>query len=418
MDLVTQCIVNGWRRVAFIGTAKHAGKTTALNAFIARAGQARFQSPAGPLHSALPRSPADRSTRPGAVSTLGLLSVGLDGERLDTILGVSKPAIEAPSGTIIASAERALADSDAELEYLAALPIESPLGTVLVARVQRAGRVVLAGIRQRHHVELAAPALEQAGADLVLIDGAFDRVAAAAPDLVDAVVIAVGAIHGRTVEDAARHAFLLLQKFRLPEIPADLKAALQPAREQDVGGVLIASAAAEAPCAYPRGALPPCAYPPGPFPRGGISPGASPSEPSHAALTLVPGRGVSDFVRCLESAAPSLACASAHQPSITCYVPGAVTTTLLEALARCGVMHLVAAHPAQILASAEAIARWFRRGHRLSVWRRVPIAAIAVNPHSITGYDLPSEPLQDAIRQIAPGIPVINAKEWMRVAQS
>lgn len=336
MDLLGAALARHWHRIAFVGIAKHAGKTTALNAFVAQA-EARRQ-------------------------TVGLLSIGLDGERLDTIMGVAKPSIEAPVGTLVASAERALADSDAGFEYLHTVPIDSPLGNVLIARVTRPGGVVLAGIRQRDHVQHVIPRLIDLGADLCLVDGAFDRVAAAAPHLVDAMVLATGAIAGRTVQEAVRRTAPFVRRFQLPEAGPSLKQALAEAHTSHRPGFLVDGrlTVAETPLA-----------------------GRSPIETPHWSADV-------DVL----------------------YLPGAVTTMgLAQLLAHPKPLQLVVGHPAQLLTTPDVLEQWFRRGHTVFVWDVLPIVAIAVNPHSITGYTLPRDELMREIARLAPEVPVFDAME-------
>lgn len=334
MNVWARCRQHGWNRIAFIGAAKHAGKTTALNRVIAEAD--------------------------AAGATLGLCSIGLDGERLDTILGVDKPPVEVPAGTWLASAEKALEQSDAGLTWVEVLPIASPLGSIVIAQTTRPGRVVLAGVRQRRHIELVLPRLVAHGADACLVDGAFDRVAAAAPHLVDAAVLAVGAIAGRTVADVKAHTADFIQRFLLPEVDAALRGPLQSAHDGGQVGVLA----------------------------------------DGQVLTWDTHQAVFGLTRRPDWPAETSAV----------YIPGALTDALAEDLQRHRQpMQIVMAHPAQVLAAAAAVRRLYRAGHSVCVWKRLPLAAIAINPHSILGFDLSVQQLQEAIAELAPGVPVFDA---------
>ncbi len=333
MDLMARCREHGWSKVAFIGATKHAGKTTALNGLV------------------------EQAHRQGV--TVGLCSIGLDGERLDTILGVDKPSVYAPGGTIVISAEAALEQSTAELEWLEVLPVESPLGSVVVCKVMRGGNVVLAGIRQRAHVELAMPCLLHYGAQLRLVDGAFDRIASASPELVDAVVLAVGAVAGKTVSAVLQHAQPFLQRFLLPEVDEGVRAKLMLAHKQQVIGWLSGT---RAHVTAQRGAL------------FGITTNVEWTEDVDAV-----------------------------------YLPGAVTDSVVsELLSHSRSLTVIAQHPAQVLVHADAYRKLYRAGHRLCVWSSLPILAVACNPHSITGYDLPRQPLLDGLRALVGNIPVYD----------
>ncbi|GMA50868.1 hypothetical protein GCM10025857_22250 [Alicyclobacillus contaminans] len=332
MDLVGRCQAEGWNRIAFVGATKHAGKTTALNHLVAEAHAKGV--------------------------AVGLCSIGLDGERLDTILGVEKPAVHAPEGAIVASAERALAESTAGLEWLEVLPLASPLGAVAVCRVTRAGSVVLAGVRQRAHLRIVLPRLETYGARLQLVDGAFDRIAAAAPALVDAVVLAVGAVAGRTVDAILRHARPFIQRFLLPTVPGDLRNRLAMAQQRQVVGWVDGT---DVHVIEPSGTL------------AGV--------PHHA-----------------------------WTPDVEAvYLPGAVTDSLVSGLLAHGrPLTVVAAHPAQVLLSESSYRKLLQAGHCLCVWETLPILAVAANPHSIEGYDVPRQALLDGLSAWLGDVPVFD----------
>ncbi|MGB8954203.1 MAG: hypothetical protein WCC10_02435, partial [Tumebacillaceae bacterium] len=178
------------RRVAFVGIAKHAGKTTVMNDLI------------------------ERATLDGR--TLGIVSIGVDGERNDAIMGVPKPEVHVPAGALVASAGDVLTAGSATLKIVEATGISSPLGDVYLAEVTGAGTVVLAGIRYAAQVAQVLQRMEARGAQLCFVDGAFERMMAASPELTDGVVLATGAVVGRTVEDVVRKSVYFLQRFSLP----------------------------------------------------------------------------------------------------------------------------------------------------------------------------------------------------------
>lgn len=333
MNLIAQFQTQHWTRIAFAGATKHAGKTTAMNRVIADA-----------ANGGIP---------------VGLCSIGLDGERLDTILGVAKPPVSVPVGTVIASAEQALAQSTAQFEYLEDTGISSPLGNILIARASVPGQVLLAGVRQRYHVDAVLPRLEAFGAKLCLVDGAFNRVAAAVPATVDAVVLAVGAVAATTVVGVMEVAYTFLQRFRLPVVPDDLKAIFE-----DV-----------------------------------VATGEIGAWDGHSQVRFEK-----------HQAMLGLGSQSRWTDTIShLWLPGAVSDGVLEGLLGHGAgLTVIMAHPAQLLAGQETMEKWFRRGHQLMVWTPLPVACIAINPHSITGYDLSDTELRAAVEQVMPGVPVYN----------
>lgn len=159
--------------VAVVGVAKNCGKTTTMNRLVA---QARL-----------------------AGRTVGLVSVGIDGESKDALLGTPKPPISVHPGQLVVTTRQMLHASSADVEFIDVLGFTTPIGEAVLARVASEGEVVLGGMRHRADVALAVAAMKGAGADQIWIDGAYGRVGAARPSLSDGVVVATGAVVGSTV---------------------------------------------------------------------------------------------------------------------------------------------------------------------------------------------------------------------------
>jgi len=179
-----------------VGTGKNAGKTTALNAVL------EHLDPA----------------------TVGLVSVGVDGEATDALTGGEKPPVRAGRGALICTTEGACAMGEALLRIEESLPLTTALGPLVVARVLRQGGVLLVGPETNHQVREVVGRLKARGATRVLVDGAFDRRtqlfgpgSSPAPSVV-LVASPTGEDLDAFVKDTAHHHRLLT----LPEAPADL----------------------------------------------------------------------------------------------------------------------------------------------------------------------------------------------------
>ena len=158
--------------IAIAGIAKNAGKTTTLNHII-----------------------SDFAAR-GV--TLGLTSIGLDGEETDQVTATPKPRIYVPEGTVFATAEQLLTRrergvNDIAKEILAVTDVMTPLGRVVVARVLSGGNVMLAGPSIVPQIAPIMRILQDHGAAKIIIDGAVGRKSLAVPDVAQAVVLAAGA---------------------------------------------------------------------------------------------------------------------------------------------------------------------------------------------------------------------------------
>lgn len=164
IDLITR---GKHSTVSVVGLAKNTGKTTSLNHIISEAATRDID--------------------------LGLTSVGRDGEKTDTVTRLPKPPIHAPRGTVVATAEEAIKESEAKLDVVAPTDFVTQLGRVYIARVREAGNVVLVGPNHSSEMIAAIDLLKYHGCDLILADGAFDRVAAASPSVTEATILATGA---------------------------------------------------------------------------------------------------------------------------------------------------------------------------------------------------------------------------------
>jgi hypothetical protein len=336
------------RRVAFVGIAKHAGKTTAMNELI--------------------ESAAAQGRR------LGVVSIGVDGERNDAIMGVPKPEVFVPAGALVASAGDVLAAGSAGLRMLESTGISSTLGDVYLAEVTQAGTVLLAGIRYAAQVEQVLARMETQGADLCLVDGAFDRMMAASPALTDGVVLATGAVVARTVEDVARQSAYFLQRFALP-LASDAVAQVH-----DV--------------AVERGAL---------------------------VVGVEEEQGLRAVVLEQKSSFTANPQADPNWPGMeqakVLAVTGAVTDRLLHMLE--GVPRgftLVLPDATHFFVTQSVWRKFLRRGHAIVVRRAVQVLGLTVNPHSVAGYELPRHELLAAVRAVAGDVWVEDVKGQEREA--
>lgn len=177
------------RIVAVVGTAKNAGKTTSLNRMV-REGT-------------------------GALDPMGLLSIGVDGEEADFWLGVPKPRISVRPGTLVATAEDALHAATARVTVCHRVGVRTSLGELIIGRVETPGAVLLAGVRHRADARLAVEAMSTLGARKILIDGSYQRMMAADPSLSHGVVLATGAVLGRSVEEVVDRTIEIVARLSL-----------------------------------------------------------------------------------------------------------------------------------------------------------------------------------------------------------
>jgi hypothetical protein len=200
--------LRGIQRAAFLGLAKNVGKTTALVAA------------------------AEAFSRSALIA--GATSAGRDGEEFDAITGERKPRFRLWPGQLVASAAECFAASDDAFEIVARLPFRTRFGGIEVRRVQRAAVLEVVGPSTAEELARTSAALERAGAEIVLLDGAFGRRAFAGARVADGVVLSIGAAAGATTERVVARALAAAELIRLPGAPG----APSGARQRNVVGAL------------------------------------------------------------------------------------------------------------------------------------------------------------------------------------
>lgn len=187
-----QLMTDNCKIVSVIGMSKNAGKTVALNEII---GQAMEE---------------------GIV--IGLTSIGRDGERQDIVTSTEKPVIYVDRGTIIATAEQLFHCSEARLEILEVTDYNTSMGRVVIGRVLSPGHVEIAGACTNNAIRQTAERMLIHGAELVLVDGALDRVSSASPAITDATVLSTGAVLSRDMNKVIEQSVHRVKLFGLPEL--------------------------------------------------------------------------------------------------------------------------------------------------------------------------------------------------------
>lgn len=373
-------------RAAIIGICKNAGKTVALNHLIAEASAAGVR--------------------------LALASSGRDGEAKDAVTDLPKPRITAPPGAWLATARGALTPA---VTVVGELPLATPLGPMVVGRATAGGEVVLVGPGSSQALAAVLSALEAAAGAageppaLTLVDGAFDRLAAASPDLTDTVVLAVGAAYSPSQQQTLAQAAFLLDVLRLPPAPLaaePLAAALALGRPALVlpgtAPLLLGVASA---LADPAALLAAAAAildrpPPAPVPARDPTPTSDPAPTGAPTPAGAPPPAVD------------------HAPAAL-VLPGALTDGLLQAWLlnfRHPTHRLTVVLPdaTHVLAHRDLWRRWRRLGGEAAVQRPIRVAAVTANAHSPVGASYNPNTFFAALGEVAADLPVFDLVQGLQ----
>jgi hypothetical protein len=176
------------KTIGFAGTAKNTGKTTTALAVIKQAREAGL--------------------------TIGITSIGFDGENRDNITGLPKPRYTLQTGDLVATAEQCLPAGTAQFETLETTSIETILGKILLCRVTTPGTTVVAGPTREKDLIAIIDRFRDFEVDLLLVDGALNRLV---PMIAcDGLVLATGAAFEQDIRSLADHAKMLVELFSLP----------------------------------------------------------------------------------------------------------------------------------------------------------------------------------------------------------
>lgn len=178
--------------IAVIGLAKNSGKTTTLNYLIERYRQ----------------------------ETIGLSSIGLDGESIDLVTNLPKPRFRIRSGMVIATTTRCLEESELVYDPLERTPFLTSLGRVLIVRVTVPAPVVVAGPTGNADMARLIDRMKPYS-DRLLIDGAFDRKTFGNIPAIDGIVLSTGASVSPDMDETVRRTVLFVEAFDFPETKAD-----------------------------------------------------------------------------------------------------------------------------------------------------------------------------------------------------
>lgn len=204
---IIDLIKDKYNIISVIGMSKNAGKTVALNELLCEAA--------------------------GKEITVGLTSIGRDGEKQDIVTCTEKPLIYVMEGTYIATAETLFNCSEAKLEILEITDFTTSIGRIIIARAISPGYVQIAGPCSNKDIRSVAERMIHYGAEIAIVDGALDRVSSASPTITEATILATGAVLSRDMNKVVEQTVHRVNLFHIEEERDDrIKAIAERAFEE------------------------------------------------------------------------------------------------------------------------------------------------------------------------------------------
>jgi hypothetical protein len=334
-------------RLALVGLAKNTGKTVTLNALLGELAAAR--------------------------EPVGVTSVGRDGERHDVIdFRIEKPLVRLAAGDLVATTDSLLAASGVPHEVLERTGMRTPMGEVLLARLNGSGTVEIAGPSAAADVRVVADSMLAHGVGRVVIDGAIDRRAASSPEVADGLVMSTGAVLGEDAGEVVARTAEAVALVRLAALGDDG----EDARARELAGAL--------------------------------EPGVSALADAEGLPQPLPER----FVLTAEPAAVAERLRAAGAPRLL-LVAGALPQRFLDGLVpqvrRAGTpLVVVVSDPTRLFLTDRGVEHYARAGIELRVLRPIELLALTVNPVAPQSHTFDSAGFRAQLATAIPDLPIFD----------
>lgn len=181
-----------YKTISIVGMAKNTGKTVTLNCLIEEA--------------------IDEGV------TIGITSIGRDGESLDLVTETEKPKIFLEEGSFVATTTELLPLGDAKIEIVNVTDYRTPLGAIVIGRIVDSGYVQVAGPQTASEAKKVSHMMLSLGAEFVIIDGALDRMSSAAPSVSEGTILSTGATLSRDMNKVIEETLHVANLFKLDEV--------------------------------------------------------------------------------------------------------------------------------------------------------------------------------------------------------
>ena len=322
------------KSLSIVGLEKNTGKTVCLNYILHRMNQLGIH--------------------------VGVTSIGVDGEQVDSVFATAKPEITLYRGTHFITSEKHYLIRQAVSRLVAVDDQRTSLGPLVTAEVLIQGKVLLSGAATTAVLKRQIQNLDSMGVDISIVDGALSRLSLASPTVTDCMILATGAAVSANVKQLIAKTRHLYQLICLDEVDETLRNRLNNIES----GIWAIDSEGEI------------------------------HDLEIASVFLI-DRSEKDILR------------FGH----TLFAAGAISDRLLKILSAKGKdITLIARDFTKIFVTPEVYVDYTRRGNRLMVLQRSKLIAITLNPTSPPGFLLDSKSTCDALSD-ALQTPVYDVKK-------
>lgn len=188
------------RSLSIVGLEKNTGKTVCLNYILNRLNQIGTH--------------------------VGVTSIGVDGEQIDSVFATAKPEITLFKGTHFITSEKHYLIRQAVSNLVAVDNQRTSLGPLVTAEVLIQGKVLLSGAATTAVLKKQIQSFDALGVDLSIVDGSLSRLSLASPTVTEAMILATGAAVSANVKQLIAKTRHLYQFIMLDEVENPLRTTL------------------------------------------------------------------------------------------------------------------------------------------------------------------------------------------------
>jgi hypothetical protein len=309
------------RSLSIVGLDKNTGKTVCLNYILHRMNELGIH--------------------------VGVTSIGVDGEQVDSVFATAKPEITLYEGTHFITSEQHYIRRQLVSRLEAVDSRRTALGPLVTARVLVRGKALLSGAATTAILRSQIEQLNNMGVQLSIVDGALSRLSLASPTVTEAMILATGAAVSANVKQLVAKTKFLHNLIQLDEVAPDLRERLN-----NIESGLWA-----------------------------VDSDGQPHNLGIASVFLI-DRSETDLLRY----------------GRTLFASGAVSDRLLRILAAKGRdITLITRDFTKLFITPEAYLEFTRSGGRLMALQRSRLIAVTLNPTSPQGFLLDSKSTCDAL---------------------
>ena len=180
------------RSLSIVGLEKNTGKTVCLNYILHRLNELGVH--------------------------VGVTSIGVDGEQVDSVFATAKPEIILYEGTHFITSEQHYLRRQLVSRLEAVDSRRTALGPLVTARVLIGGKALLSGAATTGILRSQIEQLDSMGVDLTIVDGALSRLSLASPTVTEAMILATGAAVSASIKQLVIRTKFLYDLIQLEEV--------------------------------------------------------------------------------------------------------------------------------------------------------------------------------------------------------